>query len=44
SGPPHQPEFVMEVTGGGKAGSGTAGSKRLAEREAAADLLAQLQT
>ena len=44
SGPPHRPEFVMEVSGGGKTGSGTAGSKRVAERDAAADLLAQLQT
>ena len=43
SGPSHRPEFVMQVSGGGKAGTGTAGSKRLAERNAAADLLARLQ-
>ncbi len=42
SGPSHAPEFVMEVSGGGKSGSGTAGTKRLAERDAAADLLTQL--
>ena len=43
SGPPHQPEFIMVVTGGSQEGVGTAGSKRLAERDAAADLLAKLQ-
>jgi ribonuclease-3 len=43
SGPSHQPEFVMQVSGGGKQATGIAGTKRLAEREAAADLLAQLQ-
>ncbi|MBV8912343.1 MAG: ribonuclease III [Acetobacteraceae bacterium] len=43
TGPPHRPEFVMQVLGAGKAATGTAGSKRLAEREAAANLLAQLQ-
>ena len=42
SGPPHAPEFVMVVSGGGKEGTGTAGNKRLAERDAAADLLARL--
>ncbi len=42
TGPSHAPEFVMQVSGGGQAGSGTAGNKRLAEREAAADLLAKL--
>ncbi len=42
SGPSHAPEFVMQVTGGGMAGTGTAGSKRIAERDAAADLLARL--
>ena len=42
SGPSHAPEFVMQVSGGGQAGTGTAGSKRLAERDAAADLLARL--
>ena len=44
SGPPHQPEFNMAVVGGGMEGSGSAGSKRLAERDAAADLLARLQS
>jgi ribonuclease-3 len=44
TGPSHAPEFVMQVSGGGKAGLGTAGSKRVAERDAAADLLAQLQS
>ncbi len=43
SGPSHQPEFNMIVTGGGHEGSGSAGSKRIAERDAAADLLARLQ-
>lgn len=43
SGPPHQPEFNMVVAGGGYEGSGSAGSKRIAERDAAADLLARLQ-
>ncbi len=43
SGPAHQPEFVMQVSGGGKAATGTAGTKRLAERDAAAHLLARLQ-
>ncbi len=43
SGPSHLPEFVMQVSGGGKEGTGTAGTKRLAERDAAAHLLARLQ-
>ena len=43
TGPSHQPQFVMAVTGGGEEGTGIAGSKRLAERDAAADLLARLQ-
>ena len=43
SGPSHAPAFVMVVSGAGKTGSGTAGTKRVAEREAAADLLAKLQ-
>jgi len=43
TGPSHAPEFVMQVSGAGKEGTGKAGSKRLAERDAAADLLAQLQ-
>ena len=43
TGPSHEPEFVMMVTGGGQEGTGTAGNKRLAERAAAADLLTRLQ-
>jgi len=42
TGPSHQPEFVMTVFGGGHTGTGTAGSKRVAERDAAADLLGRL--
>ena len=41
-GPSHAPLFVIEVAGAGQVGTGSAGSKRLAEREAAADLLAKL--
>lgn len=44
SGPPHQPEFRIVVAGGGMEGAGTAGSKRLAERDAAAELLARLRS
>jgi ribonuclease III len=39
SGPPHAPEFVVAVQVGGVQGTGTAGSKRVAEQAAAADLL-----
>lgn len=39
SGPPHAPEFVVVVQVGGVQGTGTAGSKRVAEQFAAADLL-----
>jgi ribonuclease-3 len=39
SGPPHAPEFVVAVQVGGVQGTGTAGSKRVAEQFAAADLL-----
>jgi ribonuclease III len=39
SGPPHAPEFVVTVQVGGVQGTGTAGSKRVAEQSAAADLL-----
>jgi ribonuclease-3 len=42
SGPPHDPVFVVGVTIAGRSGSGTAGSKRAAERLAAADLLEKL--
>ena len=39
SGPPHAPEFTIEVTVGPITGTGTAGNKRQAEQLAAADLL-----
>lgn len=39
SGPPHAPEFTVTVQVGGVQGTGTAGSKRVAEQFAAADLL-----
>jgi len=39
SGPPHAPEFVVAVQVAGAEGTGTAGSKRVAEQAAAADLL-----
>ncbi len=42
-GPPHAPVFVIEVTARSKTGRGQGSTKRLAEREAAADLLAQLR-
>ena len=41
-GPPHDPVFVIGVAAAGHHGRGSAGSKRLAERLAAADLLAKL--
>jgi ribonuclease-3 len=41
-GPPHNPVFVIAVAAGGGRGEGRAGSKRAAERLAAADLLARL--
>jgi ribonuclease-3 len=41
-GPPHNPRFVIAVSGGGARGEGSAGSKRAAERLAAADLLGRL--
>ncbi len=41
-GPPHDPVFVIGVSAAGHDGSGTAGSKRVAERLAAADLLGKL--
>jgi len=41
-GPPHNPVFVIGVSADGQDGTGTAGTKRLAERLAAADLLAKL--
>jgi ribonuclease-3 len=41
-GPAHDPVFVIGVSAAGHDGSGTAGSKRVAERLAAADLLARL--
>ena len=42
-GPPHDPVFVIGVAAAGQEGRGTAGSKRVAERLAAADLMARLQ-
>ena len=41
-GPPHDPVFVIAVAAGGGRGEGRAGSKRAAERLAAADLLGRL--
>jgi ribonuclease-3 len=41
-GPPHDPLFVISVAAAGQEGRGSAGSKRAAERLAAADLLAKL--
>lgn len=41
-GPPHDPVFVIAVSAGGGRGEGRAGSKRAAERLAAADLLSRL--
>jgi ribonuclease-3 len=41
-GPSHSPEFVITVTVAGTSGRGAAGSKRVAERLAAEDLLARL--
>ncbi|HUC17665.1 MAG TPA: ribonuclease III [Acetobacteraceae bacterium] len=41
-GPPHAPAFSITVTLAGKTGTGSAGTKREAERLAAADLLSQL--
>lgn len=42
-GPSHEPLFVIAVDCGGTTGTGKAGSKRVAEQEAAADLLRQLR-
>jgi len=42
TGPSHGPSFIISVAAEGHAGTGTAGSKRLAERMAAADLLEKL--
>jgi ribonuclease-3 len=41
-GPPHAPRFCVSVTLGDAQGTGTAGVKRAAEQQAAADLLARL--
>jgi ribonuclease-3 len=42
TGPSHNPTFTVRATGGGQAAEGQAGSKRAAERIAAAALLAKL--
>jgi ribonuclease III len=42
NGPPHDPVFVIAVAGAGERGQGAAGSKRVAERLAAEDLLRKL--
>jgi ribonuclease-3 len=42
TGPSHGPSFIISVAAEGHTGTGTAGSKRLAERLAAADLLEKL--
>ncbi len=42
AGPPHAPVFVISVTVGGQTGTGTAGTKRAAEQEAATDLMGKL--
>jgi ribonuclease-3 len=41
-GPPHSPVFVISVTVAEQTGTGSAGTKRAAEQEAAADLLGKL--
>jgi ribonuclease-3 len=41
-GPPHDPVFLIAVAAAGQRGEGRAGSKRIAERDAAADLLRKL--
>jgi ribonuclease-3 len=41
-GPSHAPHFVMMVSGGGATGHGEGSTKRMAERECAADLLRRL--
>ncbi|MCW3476155.1 ribonuclease III [Rhodovastum sp. RN2-1] len=41
-GPPHAPVFVISVTVDGRTGTGTAGTKRAAEQDAASDLLGKL--
>lgn len=43
SGPSHAPEFIISVSACDQTGTGRAGSKRLAERLAAADLLERLR-
>lgn len=42
-GPSHAPLFLVEASGGGQVATGSGGSKRVAEREAAAALLGALQ-
>ena len=42
TGPSHAPHFVVEVTAWGKTGTGAGGTKRVAERAAASDLLGKM--
>ena len=42
-GPSHAPVFMIRVSASGLSGVGTAGSKRVAESAAAAELLSQLR-
>ena len=44
SGPSHAPEFVITVSACGETGTGRGGTKRLAERAAAAELLERLES
>ncbi len=44
TGPAHAFEFTVTVTAMGRTGTGVASTKQMAERDAAADLLRQLQT
>jgi ribonuclease-3 len=41
-GPSHAPHFVVSVSARGQSGTGRGSTKRMAERQAAADLLAKL--
>ena len=43
TGPSHAPHFVVEVEAWGQTGTGAGGTKRMAEREAAGDLLRRIK-